>query len=387
MSDIVTLVGGQPVTTSLVIADGVQHEHRAVLKLLRDYLPDFEDFGRVAFEVQPFETAGGTQQREVAILNEHHATLLITFMRNIGPVKDFKKRLVKAFWDMARQLTQPAVPQSLPEALRLAADLADQKAKAQAALAIAAPKAAALDRIALETEGAVCLRVAAKLVQVPEKQFTSFLSQQGWIFRHHHSNTWQGYSDKEKAGDPRVYLHRPMQFGDQVLASDSRILVCIPGHCGHEEAPSSVRNLTRRIEQIIEEAPLTWTPAAAIDLPPPEPCTRRDGSGVMYRVDCPECGGAGEFERGAHTYCCNECDGEGSITNKHPTHGARSEACDICEGSGASLQPVTVGEMRVQRRYLASIAELPNAQVAPTHEEQALVFIFDGGWGALAPLR
>lgn len=197
---IVTIVGGQPVTTSLVIAEGVEHEHRAVLKIVRDYLPDFEDFGRVAFEVQPFATAGGTQQREVAILNEHHATLLITFMRNIGPVKDFKKRLVKAFWDMARQLTQPAVPQTLPEALRLAADLAEGKAKAEAALAIAAPKAAALDRIAVETEGAVCLRVAAKLAQVPEKQFLSFLRGEGWIFRHHHSNTWQGYGDKEKAG-------------------------------------------------------------------------------------------------------------------------------------------------------------------------------------------
>lgn len=92
------------------------------------------------------------------------------------------------------------VPQTLPEALRLAADLADQKAKAEAALALAAPKAAALDRISQATDGAVCLRVAAKLAQVPEKQFTSFLRQEDWIFRHHHSNTWQGYSDKERAG-------------------------------------------------------------------------------------------------------------------------------------------------------------------------------------------
>lgn len=63
-----------------------------------------------------------------------------------------------------------------------------------------APKAAALERIAGETEGAVCLRVAAKLAQVPEKQFLQFLRAEGWIFRHHHSHTWQGYSDKEKAG-------------------------------------------------------------------------------------------------------------------------------------------------------------------------------------------
>jgi anti-repressor protein len=92
------------------------------------------------------------------------------------------------------------IPQSLPEALRLAADLADQKAKAEAALALVAPKAAALDRIALETDGAVCLRVAAKLAQAPEKQFISFLHQEGWIYKPRNSITWMGYSDKEKEG-------------------------------------------------------------------------------------------------------------------------------------------------------------------------------------------
>ena len=92
------------------------------------------------------------------------------------------------------------IPQSLPEALRLAADLAEQKAQAEAALAIAAPKADALDRIARGTEGAVCIRIAAKLAQVPEKQFFAFLNQEGWIYRHHHSKTWMGYSDKESAG-------------------------------------------------------------------------------------------------------------------------------------------------------------------------------------------
>lgn len=191
----------------------------------------------------------------------------------------------------------------------------------------------------------------------------------------------------EGLGYPRVYLRRPMQFGDQVLASDGRILVCIPGRFGHEDAPSHVHNAAHRIEQIIKEVPLTWTPAAAIELPPPEPCAQCDGSGVMYRVDCHECNGEGEFVHGTHTYRCKECDGEGGFVTRHPSQGARAQPCDICEGSGASIQPVTVGEVRVQRRYLAAIAELPGAQVAPSHEGH-LVFVFDGdGWGALAPLR
>lgn len=100
----------------------------------------------------------------------------------------------------AAAAADPRIPKSYSEALRLAADQAEEIAKKDALLAVAAPKAAALERIARETDGAVCLRVAAKLVQVPEKQFLSFLQSEGWIFRHHHSRTWQGYSEKEKAG-------------------------------------------------------------------------------------------------------------------------------------------------------------------------------------------
>ncbi len=107
-------------------------------------------------------------------------------------------------FDRMTQLEQVAADQRIPktygDALRLAADQAEEIARQNVQLALAAPKAAALDRMALETDGAVCLRIAAKLAQVPEKQFTAFLNQEGWIFRHHHSNTWAGYSEKEKAG-------------------------------------------------------------------------------------------------------------------------------------------------------------------------------------------
>jgi len=107
---IVQLTDGVATTTSMRIANGTDHEHRAVLKLIRENLADFEEFGRVALEVQPFDTAGGPQRREVAILNEEHATLLMTFMRNIGVVKDFKKRLVREFYAMRNQLAAEAHP-------------------------------------------------------------------------------------------------------------------------------------------------------------------------------------------------------------------------------------------------------------------------------------
>lgn len=59
MSDLVTLHGGQPFTSTLAIAEGTENEHKSVLQLVRTYLNDFDEFGRVTFEMRPFATPGG----------------------------------------------------------------------------------------------------------------------------------------------------------------------------------------------------------------------------------------------------------------------------------------------------------------------------------------
>ena len=70
---------GTASTTSLIVAEGTGNDHASVMRLIRDNLADFEEFGRVGFEIQPFQTAGGVQRREFAILNEEQATLLLTY--------------------------------------------------------------------------------------------------------------------------------------------------------------------------------------------------------------------------------------------------------------------------------------------------------------------
>ncbi|WP_375660418.1 Rha family transcriptional regulator, partial [Bartonella sp. CL74QHWL] len=92
MKNLVTINNaGIAVTTSLKIAEGVGNKHKTVIQLVRQNIKDFEELGRVAFEMLPFETKGGIQKREVAILNESQATLLMTYMRNNGTVRAFKK--------------------------------------------------------------------------------------------------------------------------------------------------------------------------------------------------------------------------------------------------------------------------------------------------------
>ena len=102
--ELVTVSGNQVVTTTTAIAEGTEVEHASVIKLVRTYKNDLEEFGRVGFQIQPFETGGGTQTREVAELNEHQATLLLTYMRNSEIVRGFKKRLVSEFFRMRDKL-------------------------------------------------------------------------------------------------------------------------------------------------------------------------------------------------------------------------------------------------------------------------------------------
>jgi anti-repressor protein len=82
--------------------------------------------------VQPFQTAGGVQQRDVAILNEQQATLLVTFMRNIGVVKDFKVRLVKAFYELAQQVRNPGAALTRLDLIKLALDSEERRIAAEA---------------------------------------------------------------------------------------------------------------------------------------------------------------------------------------------------------------------------------------------------------------
>lgn len=198
MSAIVTITDGLAVTTTLAIAEGTEVEHKAVIQLTRTYLLDLEEFGRVTFEMRPFETAGGTQKREVAILNEQQSTLLLTYMRNSEIVRAFKKRLVKEFWQMAEQLRgQPAKPAQNPANLsRLQliemAMQAEQERLALESKATAleekvieqAPKVEALERFA-EHDGRFNTRNAAKMLGVPERKLIAWLLMHDWYYRDH----------------------------------------------------------------------------------------------------------------------------------------------------------------------------------------------------------
>ena len=93
-----------------------------------------------------------------------------------------RKRIIERWSELEAQVRAPAVPQSLPEALRLAADLAEKLEEQQAQLAIATPKAAALDLIGA-AEGSLGVRETAKTLDIAQNKFTAWCVNNGWMYR------------------------------------------------------------------------------------------------------------------------------------------------------------------------------------------------------------
>lgn len=90
----------EPYTTSEVIAEAAGVKRRSVTHLIQQHKADFQEFGRVRFEITPLQTAGGIQKVTVYHLNEQQATLLMTYLKNTEQVRAFKKELVRQFYVM-----------------------------------------------------------------------------------------------------------------------------------------------------------------------------------------------------------------------------------------------------------------------------------------------
>ncbi|MCK1969176.1 phage antirepressor KilAC domain-containing protein [Franconibacter sp. IITDAS19] len=94
---------------------------------------------------------------------------------------EFTARLVDR-WQELESVQQTIVPQSLPEALRLAADLAEQKERLALKLAAAAPKVEFVDRYCTAS-GSLSFRQVAKLLKAKETDFRLFLIDNEIMYR------------------------------------------------------------------------------------------------------------------------------------------------------------------------------------------------------------
>jgi len=136
---------GEMRVSSEAVAGGSGVQHKNVLELILSNITDLAEFGEVAFETRP---GYNNSPVRFALLNEQQATLLMTFQRNTPQVREFKKVLVRTFFEMGRKLAALAVPQTLPEALRAYAAEVEQREALQAKVAMDAPKVLFADAVA-----------------------------------------------------------------------------------------------------------------------------------------------------------------------------------------------------------------------------------------------
>lgn len=141
------------------------------------------------------------------------------------------RRAVIARWrELEAKAVEPAqfiIPKTYSQAMRLAADQADQIEAQQAQLAIASPKAAALDRIA-DADGSMCITDAAKHLQMAPKKLFLWLSANDWIYRRPGAAHWVAYQPRLKSGvlDHKITL---VTRGDGSEKVTEQVLVTAKG--------------------------------------------------------------------------------------------------------------------------------------------------------------
>lgn len=117
-------------------------------------------------------------QQYVEYLSDKRDSLVI--VARLSP--EFMAAVIDRWQELEQQAVKPVIPQTLPEALRLAADLAEQNAEQQERLALAEPKAAALDEISA-AEGSLNARDTAKTLGVKPGKFNAWAIAHKWMYK------------------------------------------------------------------------------------------------------------------------------------------------------------------------------------------------------------
>lgn len=165
MNQITTLVNiynGEVTMSSREISELTGKRHDNVMADIRKMLVEIQSPEKLGDYI---DTKNRTQQ--MLLLNKEECLCLIS-----GYSIKLRMAIIKRWQELESQ--KSIIPQTLPEALRLAADLAEQKQIAEQKLAIAAPKAEFVDRY-VQATGLLGFRETSKLLKVKENFFREFL--------------------------------------------------------------------------------------------------------------------------------------------------------------------------------------------------------------------
>ena len=111
-NDLVKEIEGELRVSHRDIAENLDVNQKNVSEMISKYKSDFEEFGVVPFQTEKPKTALGGRPENTFYLNEHQATLFFSYAKNTQKAREFKKRLVKIFYQMrdhikSQQLSMP----------------------------------------------------------------------------------------------------------------------------------------------------------------------------------------------------------------------------------------------------------------------------------------
>jgi len=187
---------------------------RDIRKLIKRYLADLRQMGRCATVARRPE-AGGHAVSEF-YLNKKQA-IFITAKSETKIATEVTIEIIERFDAYERgEMPHPQIPRTLPEALRLAADQAEQ-------IEVMKPVVAAYNRLA-KAQGSVCLTDAAKMCQMKPQAFIRYLNAEHWIYRRVGSPAWIGYAEHLDNGDlEHKYTTVQRDDGTEKITTQARV--------------------------------------------------------------------------------------------------------------------------------------------------------------------
>lgn len=196
-----TLVEGEPRIRDVDLAErlGFERPHD-IRKLIDRHRENLSKISVLATVAQTSGEAGGRPTRAY-YLNRKQA-IFITAKSETPEATDITIEIIERFDAYERGLMAPPAPALTDDEIVVRAlTIQQQRIEAlQATVAIMAPKAEALDRIA-GTDGTHCITDAAKALQVRPKDLFDYLSRRGWMYRRPGADHWCAYQAKIVAGD------------------------------------------------------------------------------------------------------------------------------------------------------------------------------------------
>lgn len=98
-------------TNSKIVAEHAGIQHHAVQKITDKYKSDFEEFGKLKYKNLKCEYSRRGRPEKIYLYNEQQATLLLTYLKNTKTVREFKKALVKQFYEAKKKLEEIQAPE------------------------------------------------------------------------------------------------------------------------------------------------------------------------------------------------------------------------------------------------------------------------------------